>query len=280
MELFTIGKVSKYCSISIKTLRYYDEIGLLKPALVSEENNYRYYTEVEIQKIPLIKYYKELGFKLDDIKSLLTHYQLNTIDNYFEKELSSLEQEMANLKRKYFAVQEWKTLIEQGKHIKNCNSSIISSIELKTMPIYQTISFTLELDTQEINNTEFYFSNAFVEFCRQHNYYTYGPFMLHFENLEQRLCKTIKTVNCYSAVISSENSPHTDSIGDFAVITTLHTGSYEQLPQVYERLKKWAGDHEISLQGDSFERYIIDNWSTQDVNEYVTEVILPIELEK
>ena len=41
--MYSIGEFSKIGSVSTKTLRYYDEIGLLRPAYVDEENRYRYY---------------------------------------------------------------------------------------------------------------------------------------------------------------------------------------------------------------------------------------------
>ena len=44
-QYMSIGKVSKLKNVSIKSLRYYDQIGILKPAFVNTETNYRYYTE-------------------------------------------------------------------------------------------------------------------------------------------------------------------------------------------------------------------------------------------
>ncbi|AZV42873.1 hypothetical protein BAOM_2264 [Peribacillus asahii] len=43
-EYFTIGEVSKLFKVKIATLRYYDEIGLLRPEFIDEKNNYRYYS--------------------------------------------------------------------------------------------------------------------------------------------------------------------------------------------------------------------------------------------
>ena len=48
---FTIGEISKLSRISLKTLRYYDEIGLLKPKYVNQENNYRYYSIEQLTTI-------------------------------------------------------------------------------------------------------------------------------------------------------------------------------------------------------------------------------------
>ena len=50
-QLMSIGKVSKLKNVSIKSLRYYDQIGILKPAFVNAETNYRYYTKDQLYQI-------------------------------------------------------------------------------------------------------------------------------------------------------------------------------------------------------------------------------------
>lgn len=57
-KLFSIGEVSKICNISKKALRYYDQIKLISPDYVNEENGYRYYSEDTLLYLPILKYYK------------------------------------------------------------------------------------------------------------------------------------------------------------------------------------------------------------------------------
>ena len=70
-QLYSIGQVSKLCNISQKTLRYYDKIGLIKPDKVDDSNNYRYYSRETLLFVPVIKYYKQMGFKLEEMQELL-----------------------------------------------------------------------------------------------------------------------------------------------------------------------------------------------------------------
>jgi DNA-binding transcriptional MerR regulator len=69
MGLYKIGEVSTLCNISIKTLRYYEELGLLKPVKVDIYSGYRYYDENNIEIIYKIQLFKELGFSLQEIKN-------------------------------------------------------------------------------------------------------------------------------------------------------------------------------------------------------------------
>lgn len=65
---FTIGEVSKMIHLPVRTLHYYDEIGLFKPAYVDTATNYRYYSEVQLANMDLIKSLKYIGTSLNDIK--------------------------------------------------------------------------------------------------------------------------------------------------------------------------------------------------------------------
>lgn len=53
--MLTIGKFSKISIVSTKTLRYYDEIGLLKPFEINQDNGYRYYELSQLDEILMIK---------------------------------------------------------------------------------------------------------------------------------------------------------------------------------------------------------------------------------
>lgn len=68
--MYKIGELAKAAGISIRTLRYYDEIGLLKPAEVTEAG-YRFYTKENLTKLQHITALKALGFKLLQIRDIL-----------------------------------------------------------------------------------------------------------------------------------------------------------------------------------------------------------------
>lgn len=66
----TVKEISEITGISIRTLRYYDEIGLLKPTQLTEAN-YRLYDNKALEKLQEIMFFKEVGMSLDDIKKIL-----------------------------------------------------------------------------------------------------------------------------------------------------------------------------------------------------------------
>ena len=62
-----IKEFSELCGVSVRTLHYYDEIVLLKPAFVDEQNGYRFYDEKSLERIQEILFYRELDFSLKSI---------------------------------------------------------------------------------------------------------------------------------------------------------------------------------------------------------------------
>lgn len=69
--MFKISAFAKMSGISIKTLRYYDELGILKPSAVDESSGYRYYSADHLLTVERIRAYKELGLTLEQIAPLL-----------------------------------------------------------------------------------------------------------------------------------------------------------------------------------------------------------------
>ena len=76
-KYLSIGKVSKLKDVSIKSLRYYDKIGILKPAFVNTETNYRYYTDEQLYLLDAITLCVKLGIPLKDLNKYVDHDSIN-----------------------------------------------------------------------------------------------------------------------------------------------------------------------------------------------------------
>lgn len=74
---YTVHKLAQLSGVSIRTLRYYDKIGLLKPAYVAE-NSYRYYQEKELLQLQQILFFRELGFELKQIGQIIKQSNFDT----------------------------------------------------------------------------------------------------------------------------------------------------------------------------------------------------------
>lgn len=87
---YTIQKLGQIAGISTRTLRYYDEIGILKPARI-KSSGYRIYGQNEVDKLQQILFYRELGVNLDGIKDILTSPSFDGVKALKEHRLMLIE---------------------------------------------------------------------------------------------------------------------------------------------------------------------------------------------
>ncbi len=76
---YTVKKLAQLSGVSARTLRFYDEIGLLKPAFYGD-NQYRYYEEEQLLMLQQILFFRELGFPLSDIQRILGSNDFDKIE--------------------------------------------------------------------------------------------------------------------------------------------------------------------------------------------------------
>lgn len=95
--MYTIKQLADLANVSRRTLRYYDQIDLLKPTAVAD-NNYRYYDQKAILRLQQIRFYQELDFSLDDIRHLLDRSDFNALQS-LQTQKAALQQQAERLNR-------------------------------------------------------------------------------------------------------------------------------------------------------------------------------------
>jgi len=69
--LMRIGEIADFFGVSVKAMRVYEKMGILKPVKIDEKTGYRYYTADQVKKLDALLELKQLGFSLSEIKTLL-----------------------------------------------------------------------------------------------------------------------------------------------------------------------------------------------------------------
>lgn len=87
---YTVQKLGQLAGVSTRTLRYYDQIGLLQPSRVNS-NGYRIYGQSEVNRLQQILFYKELGVNLDTIKEILSSSTFDAVAALREHRLKLIE---------------------------------------------------------------------------------------------------------------------------------------------------------------------------------------------
>lgn len=90
--MYRIGMFSKLGKVTIKTLRHYDEVGLLTPAYVEEENGYRYYTTSQLFRLNEIVALRQMGFSIAEITDIVDGRNVSMILQQRRAELYAEQQ--------------------------------------------------------------------------------------------------------------------------------------------------------------------------------------------
>lgn len=114
---YSTGEFAKRARVSIRTIRYYDNQGLLKPCFISEAG-YRFYTDTDFGKLQKIIFLKSLGFSLDEIKDLTGNdTDQNYIKNSFRLQLDLIRKKIQQFQLMEKSIKEASKLFSETEEV-------------------------------------------------------------------------------------------------------------------------------------------------------------------
>ncbi len=132
---YTVQELAKLVGITPRTLRYYDEIGLLKPAR-SDSSGYRIYGGKEIDRLQQIMFYRELGVSLNQIREIITSPTFNKVAALQEHHAKLLERKnqlelLIDNVEKTLAMTERRTTMSDKEKFAGFKEKLLTENELK-----------------------------------------------------------------------------------------------------------------------------------------------------
>lgn len=115
---YTVKKVAALANVSVRTLHYYDEIGLLKPSSVGQ-NGYRLYREADLARLQQVLFFRELDFSLEDIQRIVSSPGFNQREallshrKLLREKQARLDRLIASVERTLESMEEGKTMSEK-----------------------------------------------------------------------------------------------------------------------------------------------------------------------
>jgi DNA-binding transcriptional MerR regulator len=267
---YSIGDVSRICNISKKALRYYDEINIIHSKR-QDYNNYRFYTYDSLLAVPIIKYYKQMGFKLEEMRQFIEGNIANVytkIKNSFSAKIEELETQQEAIRRQYVSVKDWYDLILEAEMVID-NGICEPSVKFvgKKEYVFQEQPFADDIKGAIINID---FTNH-IE--RLDNGVT-GPVVLHFPSLKLRTRHEAQHIRILQRTLLPCPKLMSTTFGGHMMATCYHTGPHETIGEAYAKLNRWANTHRYVLAQDSYERYVTDYWTTRNSAQFVTEILI------
>lgn len=269
-ELYSIGEVSKICNISKKALRFYDKIGIISPDVVSEENNYRFYSKDTLLFVPVVKYFKQMGFKLEEMKEFLQGSSYEYHERGFYHKIEELREQENQIHMSSISVQDWyKLILEADSVIKN-NVTEVSIKYVDSMRTCYLEQVFRQNYKASIINIEW------TNYLEENQQAITGAVNLWFENYREKNEGKPSVCRIFQKCITDCSNMPMMHISNDMVASCYHIGSHETLNETYDKILKWADEHGYICSDESIERYVTDYWTIQNSDEFVTEVMIKV----
>ena len=265
--LFTIGQFAKLHEINKKTLMWYDEIGLLKPAFI-KDNGYRCYTYQQSSVLETILMLRELDVPLADIKYFLDNRSAHSLEALFADKAADLEEKIAQLQTLQANLTEKQ---QQLSALHTLDVAEISIIE-KTAPHYfATIATTPDAPFE--HEIGLVIAEAKKHHLHRLHDASYGA-MLPVSDLYAGHYSNYTTLFIELPAVSSQTANHIQAPGTY--LRAYCKGNWDNLPKRYEELLDYANSHHLQFTGFSYEKglneALIDTF-----DDYITQIDIPVQ---
>ena len=268
--MLKIGEFSKLSRISVRMLRHYDEIGLLKPAEIDRFTDYRYYREDQLPTASRIAELKEMGFLLADIVRILEVYDdREQMENFFsarQKELEALSKDTAYKL----------TLLDAARKRLRKEEDMRYNVTIKTIPERYAATVRMILPRYEDEGmiwgkmAEETFRMNLVEDDPCLCAVTYLDGEYKEENVEMMAWKTVKG--------SYPDTEHVKfrTLPEVTVASCTYKGNYTRITDVYAAVIAWMDENGYEPAEPMFNIYHVSPHETLDPDEFVTEICYPV----
>ncbi|MEK3732046.1 MULTISPECIES: MerR family transcriptional regulator [Paenibacillus] len=144
--MFKISEFSNLSRIPLQTLRYYDQIGILKPAATDEVTGYRYYNAEQLLRVNRIVILKDLGFSLQQIAQLLQEdVSAEQIRGMLRLKESEIEQRLSTEQSRLARIKERMQLLEHKGKMDKELEVVVKRVESMQMVTYASVGTVDEI---------------------------------------------------------------------------------------------------------------------------------------
>lgn len=271
--MLSIGEFSKICEVSTKTLRYYDEIGLIHPDEINPENGYRYYSIRQLKKMLFINRLKSYNFSLEEIKAILELEE----DQSEEKLCSALHRKKREIEEKLNAFEY--TLQQMSNDIANLEKGIpmMSYLDNIEVELVETRPKNILYMRQMMSSDDYalgygkYFSRLYKKIATDKLTLLGAPMTIyHSPEYNPAGNDTEFAIPIEETVKGTRDLP-----GDLCAKSVLK-GSYAELRSVYAKLREWVENEGYELVRPPYDVYVTDPNQATVPEDIVTEVYFPV----
>ena len=268
--MLKIGDFSKLSRISIRMLRHYDEMGLLKPKWIDPATGYRYYGEEQLPLAGRIGALKSMGFSLtmvlellkkyDDVQALREYLVLKRVE--LQENLDAMNQRLRILDNAIVRLGKDGETMKYNVTLKTMPKRYVASLR-KVIPAYDQESILWQQMYEETKGMNVQTAEPS---CSLALFYDEG---YKEQDVDVEIQITVKGRYADTDHVKFKTAP------ECRIASATYKGSYTKLTEVNAAVANWVKDNGYAFDGTSFCIYHVSPAETQNPEELVTEVCFP-----
>jgi len=269
--MLKIGDFSKLSRISIRMLRHYDEIGLLKPECVDNFTGYRYYKAGQLSQSGRILLLKNMGFSLAAITEIIHQYgDAEALRNYLRIKYAEVKQEAAEAEERLRLLES--TINRLGKdefvmkydvNVKEMPRRNVASVR-EVIPNYESEGMLWGKLREEIEPQNVVYENP----C-------YTAAVFHDQSFKESDVD-VEVQIAVSGKYRDTQNVRFKTIEPVLTASVTYQGGYDKLNEVNEAIGNWLAESDYEFDGAMFNIYHVSPAMEQNPDNWVTEVCYPV----
>lgn len=262
----TIGQFAAMHGINKKTLMWYDEIGLFKPAAINPENGYRCYTYHQSPVLETILLLRELDVSVPEIQDFMKNRSAENMKTLLEERITDLERQITHLQAVRTSLCTHRQNMDTLLTMDLSEISVIEKEErcLITVDVNKDTSFEEEVELITAETEKYHLG-------RLHKA-SYGS-MISVSSLQSGNYDDYSRLFIEMPFLAYEPGLHQPPCGKY--LRAFHKGNWNEIPKRYMELFDYAEKHGLTLHGFSYEMGINENVIDR-IEDYIVQIEIPI----
>ncbi|VDG20008.1 MerR family transcriptional regulator [Lactiplantibacillus mudanjiangensis] len=264
---FTIGQLADLFDMKVPTLRYYDELGLLKPAKVDPHSHYRYYSTAQFERLSTIRYFRALGVGLPAIADFFAAREIPKLKQLLKTQQAQVQQQLTTLQAIDQRLTNRLAQLDQAEHLP---LNVVQTVTLPPRPsVYLRQNYTpqadIELVIAKLRERYALSQQVFLgkialtlsaTALKNAQFDHYDGILLLFEPGDQLLTN--------------------QQVAGGTYLQLAFAGTHQNAAPAYQQLLASVVQNDWQLNGAAIETALIDYGITDDVSQSVTLIQLPV----
>lgn len=268
--MFKIGDFSKLSKVSIRMIRYYDEIGLLVPASVDSLTGYRYYAAKQIGEISKIILLRDIGFTSIEIFKFLS------LTDIVSKKKMLESKKIQTLETVSFENHKLEMISSTIRNLDKERSNMDFTVIIKSIPSYKVVSLRQIIPAYDQEGILWHKIGGFVQKqkikCVGLNLAIYHDESCKDSDVDVEVVMQVDEFKENKDGFVFKNLPSLEK-----VVSILIPGDYSNIATAFEFLGQWIYSNHYSIVGNVRQIPIKGPWSEKNPDDYLTEIQFPVE---